>query len=90
MSVLARAWADSGGQVLGLAPSAAAAAQLRDATGAVAETLAKLTWSIDHGDLPDWAEGIGRSSLVIIDEAGMGFSYVKPRSLLRPVAVEGL
>jgi conjugative relaxase-like TrwC/TraI family protein len=71
MSVLARAWADSGGQVLGLAPSAAAAAQLRDATGALAETLAKLTWSIDHGDLPDWAEGIGRSSLVIIDEVGM-------------------
>jgi conjugative relaxase-like TrwC/TraI family protein len=71
MSALARAWADSGGQVLGLAPSAAAAAQLRDATGALAETLAKLTWSIEHGDLPDWAEGIGRSSLVIIDEVGM-------------------
>ena len=46
MSTLARAWGDSGGQVLGLAPSAAAAAQLRDATGAPAETLAKLTWSI--------------------------------------------
>jgi conjugative relaxase-like TrwC/TraI family protein len=71
MSTLTRAWNDSGGQVLGLAPSAAAAAQLRDATGAPAETLAKLTWSIDHGDLPDWAHGIGRSSLVIIDEAGM-------------------
>jgi len=71
MSTLARAWTDSGGQVLGLAPSAAAAAQLRDATGGAAETLAKLAWSIDHGDLPDWAERIGRSSLVIIDEAGM-------------------
>jgi hypothetical protein len=71
MSTLARAWSDNGGQVLGLAPSAAAAAQLRDATGAPAETLAKLTWSIDHGDLPDWAERIGRSTLVIIDEAGM-------------------
>jgi conjugative relaxase-like TrwC/TraI family protein len=70
-STLARAWTDGGGRVLGLAPSAAAAAQLRDATGAQAETLAKLTWSIDHGDLPDWAERIGRSSLVIIDEAGM-------------------
>ena len=53
---------DSGGQVVGLAPSAAAAAQLRDATGAPAETLAKLTWSIHHNDLPEWAERIGRSS----------------------------
>ena len=71
MRTLARAWSDSGGQVIGLAPSAAAAAQLRDATGAPADTLAKLTWSIDHNDLPDWAERIGRSSLLIIDEAGM-------------------
>jgi ATP-dependent exoDNAse (exonuclease V) alpha subunit len=71
MSTLARAWRDSGAQVVGLAPSAAAAAQLRDATGAPAETLAKLTWSIHHHDLPDWVERIGRTSLVIIDEAGM-------------------
>jgi AAA domain len=71
MRTLVRGWTDSGGQVVGLAPSAAAAAQLRDATGAPAETLAKLTWSIEHGDLPDWAQRIGRSTLVIIDEAGM-------------------
>ncbi len=71
MSTLAQAWRARGGQVLGLAPSAAAAAQLRDATGAPAETLAKLTWSIDHNDLPGWANRIGRSTLVIIDEAGM-------------------
>jgi hypothetical protein len=71
MSTLARAWNDSGGQVLGLAPSAAAAVQLRDATGTPAETLAKLTWSIHHNELPDWAERIDRSTLVIIDEAGM-------------------
>ena len=32
---------------------------------------AKLTWSIHHNDLPEWAERIGRSTLVIIDEAGM-------------------
>jgi len=68
---LARAWSDSGGQVIGLAPSAAAAAQLRDATCAPVETLAKLTWSIHHDELPDWAERIGRSTFVIIDEAGM-------------------
>jgi conjugative relaxase-like TrwC/TraI family protein len=34
MRTLVQAWSDSGGQVVGLAPSAAAAAQLRDATGA--------------------------------------------------------
>src|SRR4029453_792307 len=68
---LARGWRDSGGEVVGLAPSAAAAAQLRDATGVPADTLAKLTWSVQYGELPDWAERIGRSSLVIIDEAGM-------------------
>jgi conjugative relaxase-like TrwC/TraI family protein len=71
MRTLARAWTDSGGQVVGLAPSAAGAAQLRDAIGATGETLAKLNWSIDHADLPDWADRIGRSTLVIIDEAGM-------------------
>jgi ATP-dependent exoDNAse (exonuclease V) alpha subunit len=71
MRTLARALSDSGGQVIGLAPSAAAAMQLRDHTGVPAETLAKLTWSIHHGDLPEWAERIGRSTMVIIDEAGM-------------------
>jgi conjugative relaxase-like TrwC/TraI family protein len=71
MRTLVQAWTDSGGTVVGLAPSAAAAAQLRDSTGAPAETLAKLTWSIHHADLPDWADRIGRSTLVIIDEAGM-------------------
>jgi conjugative relaxase-like TrwC/TraI family protein len=71
MRTLVQAWSDSGGQVVGLAPSAAAAAQLRDATGVRADTLAKLTWSIDHTDLPEWADRIGRSTLVIIDEAGM-------------------
>jgi ATP-dependent exoDNAse (exonuclease V) alpha subunit len=90
LRALSRAWTDSGGTVLGLAPSAAAATQLRESIGGPTETLAKLTWSIQHGDLPDWAFQIDRSTLVIIDEAGMGFSYVKPRSLLGPVAVEGL
>jgi conjugative relaxase-like TrwC/TraI family protein len=71
MRTLVQAWRDSGGQVVGLAPSAAAAAQLRNHTGAPAETLAKLTWSIHHADLPDWADRIDWSTLVIIDEAGM-------------------
>ena len=52
MQTLAAAWALDGGDVLGLAPSAAAAAQLRDQTGTTTETLAKLAWSITHDDLP--------------------------------------
>ena len=73
MRTLARAWTDSGGHVVGLAPSAAAAAQLRDATGVPADTLAKLTWSIHHpnGSVPEWVQSIGPSTLVLIDEAGM-------------------
>jgi hypothetical protein len=35
------------------------------------DTLAKLTWSLQHGELPDWAAAVGPSTLVIIDEAGM-------------------
>jgi conjugative relaxase-like TrwC/TraI family protein len=91
LRVLARAWTDGGGHVVGLAPSAAAAAQLRDHTGVPADTLAKLTWALTHGEaLPEWAEQIGPRSLVLIDEAGMGFSYVKPPSQLGPGVVEGL
>jgi hypothetical protein len=90
MRALTLAWTQDGGQVLGLAPSAAAAAVLGEQTGIRADTLAKLTWSLRHGELPEWAAAVGPSTLVIIDEAGMSFSYVKPRSLLRPVAVEGL
>jgi conjugative relaxase-like TrwC/TraI family protein len=71
MRALTLAWTQDGGQVLGLAPSAAAAAVLADQTGIHADTLAKLTWSLDHGELPDWAAAVGPSTLLIIDEAGM-------------------
>ncbi|MET0417904.1 MAG: AAA family ATPase [Actinoplanes sp.] len=71
MRALTLAWTQDGGQVLGLAPSAAAAAVLGEQTGIRADTLAKLTWSLRHGDLPDWAAGVGPSTLLIIDEAGM-------------------
>ena len=71
MRALALAWTQDGGDVVGLAPSAAAAAVLREQTGIGSDTLAKLTWSLRHGDLPDWAARIGPSTLVIIDEAGM-------------------
>jgi conjugative relaxase-like TrwC/TraI family protein len=71
MRALALAWTQDGGQVLGLAPSAAAAAALAEQTGIHADTLAKLSWSLDHGHLPDWAAAVGPSTLLIIDEAGM-------------------
>jgi conjugative relaxase-like TrwC/TraI family protein len=71
MRGLTRAWTEDGGQVIGLAPSAAAAAVLGEQTGIRTDTLAKLTWSLDHGDLPDWAMGVGPATLIIIDEAGM-------------------
>jgi conjugative relaxase-like TrwC/TraI family protein len=71
MRALTLAWTQDGGQVLGLAPSAAAAAVLAEQTGIRSDTLAKLTWSLRHGELPDWAAAIGPSTLMIIDEAGM-------------------
>jgi hypothetical protein len=71
MRGLTLAWTQDGGQAIGLAPSAAAAAVLAEQTGIRADTLAKLTWSLQRGDLPDWAAAVGPSTLVIIDEAGM-------------------
>ena len=73
LCALTQAWLEGGGHVLGLAPSATAAAQLRDQTGAPSDTLAKLTWSLQYQDSepPDWILNIGPSTLVLIDEAGM-------------------
>jgi hypothetical protein len=69
MRALTLAWTEDGGQVIGLATSAAAAAVLAEQTSIRTDTLAKLTWSLDHGNLPDWAAAVGPSTLVIIDEA---------------------
>ena len=82
MAVLAQAWTDDGGTVVGLAPSAAAAAVLGAEIGAHTDTLAKLIWSLDRttgpdrpgagrGPAPAWVQQIGPSTLVILDEAGM-------------------
>ena len=68
MRALTLAWTEDGGQVLGLAPSAAAAAVLGEQTGIRTDTLAKLTWSLDHGDLPDWATRVGPATLIITDQ----------------------
>jgi conjugative relaxase-like TrwC/TraI family protein len=71
MRALTLAWNQDGGQVIGLAPSAAAAGVLGEQTGIRTDTLAKLTWSLRNGDLPDWATEVGPATLIIIDEAGM-------------------
>ena len=73
MSVLADAWTEGGGQVIGLAPSAQAAHELGHAITGHTDTLAKLTWSLAHepsAAWPRWIRDIGPQSLVIIDEAG--------------------
>jgi len=80
MAALTAAWTgptrDDGekGTVLGLAPSAAAAAILGQETGTHADTLAKLVWHLEHGEqgaLPDWAQAVDENTLIIVDEAGM-------------------
>jgi DNA primase catalytic core len=72
MSALATAWRNGAGTVVGLAPSAAAAAQLGAQIDTHADTLALLTHALEHRlPLPTWAQHIGPTSLVIIDEAGM-------------------
>src|SRR4249919_52377 len=71
MRALTLAWTQDRGHMIGLAPSAAAAAVLGEQTEIRCDTLAKLTWSLGHGDLPDWGAAVGPWTLVIIDEAGM-------------------
>jgi hypothetical protein len=73
MDALSMAWTASGGNVIGLAPSAAAAAQLGSQMKGHHDTLAKLVWDITPGlgDPTDWNRRIGPKTLVIIDEAGM-------------------
>src|SRR5215203_2316097 len=60
MRALTLACTEDGGQVIGLAPSAAAAAVLGEQTGIRTDTLAKLTWSLRHGELPGWAAAVGQ------------------------------
>jgi ATP-dependent exoDNAse (exonuclease V) alpha subunit len=63
LRALTQAWLEGGGHVLGLAPSAAAAAQLHDHTGAPSDTLAKLTWTLQY----------------LNDERRNGFTVLGPR-----------
>ncbi|WP_280442365.1 MobF family relaxase [Nocardia brasiliensis] len=83
MTVLANAWTTSGGQVLGLAPTAAAAAVLGDSIGHRVETVDKLLDVLHRHtprpdnpyldreyppSLPQWVLDIGPETLVIVDE----------------------
>lgn len=78
LRVLARAWEASGGNVLGLAPTAVAAEELGRATGVRADTLAKyLHQTTAAGASPETGTtsavggAVGQGTVVLIDEAGM-------------------
>mgnify|MGYP000855931228 CR=1 FL=1 len=83
MRVLGAAWTESGGTVIGLAPSAAAAKALADQFNVPCDTLAKLSWSLDHPEqpAPAWMAAIGPKSLIIIDEAGMADTLSLDRAI---------
>ncbi|MFC8042835.1 MobF family relaxase [Nocardia sp. NPDC057353] len=80
MRVLANAWTDEGGTVLGLAPTAAAASELGEAIDARAETVDKLLHVLDRHqpaavatagippNLPQWVLDIDTTTLVMVDE----------------------
>jgi len=72
LGAAARAWQDAGYQVVGLAPSARAAAELATATGGPADTLAK--WLHTHRSTTPGAPGatgLDARTVVIVDEASM-------------------
>ena len=72
LGAAARAWQDAGYRVVGLAPSARAAAELATATGGPADTLAK--WLHTHHSTPAGAQGesaLDGRTVVIVDEASM-------------------
>ncbi|HWH00411.1 MAG TPA: MobF family relaxase, partial [Pilimelia sp.] len=72
LGAAARAWQDAGYRVVGLAPSARAAAELAAATGETADTLAK--WLHTHHNSPAGARepaALDGRTVVIVDEASM-------------------
>ncbi len=74
MRALASAWADGGGTIVGLAPSAAAADALRSQTDTQTDTLAKLTHSLQQARetgaaVPDWVAGIDSSTSTSLGNA---------------------
>jgi DNA primase catalytic core len=80
MGILATAWRNSGGDIVALAPQAAAAQQLSRALGGTkSDTLDKLVWEVTNTQTPalrpDWVQSIGPDTLVIIDEAGLASTH---------------
>jgi conjugative relaxase-like TrwC/TraI family protein len=75
MAALASAWRNSGGHVIGLAPTADAAIVLGEDLGNPTDTLDKYVWTA-HPDkaaisvVPDWFKQVGPGTLIIVDEAG--------------------
>ena len=70
LGVLAHAWADGGGTVVGLAPTGRAADELRRSLGTRTDTIAKLLVSLDADNQAPWVEAINDRTLLIVDEAG--------------------
>ncbi|MEU4841700.1 MobF family relaxase [Nocardia testacea] len=77
MQVLVRAWMGEEGVVVGLAPTAAAAAVLEAETGVQAATIDKFvdiagrlaSGLLEEQDAPEWVRGIDSRALLVIDEA---------------------
>ena len=77
MAALAHAWRNSGGHVIGLAPTADAAIVLGRTWAPLLTPLDKYVWSADPNKaaisaVPDWLEQVGPDTLIIVDEAGQG------------------
>ncbi|GBE67774.1 hypothetical protein MFM001_42360 [Mycobacterium sp. MFM001] len=74
MAALSHAWRNSGGRIIGLAPTAAASINLGADLSAPTETLDKYIQLAIHPELsaivPQWFSDIDESTLLIIDEAG--------------------
>lgn len=72
MAALSHAWRSSGGSVIGLAPTAAAAIELGQDLSAPTDTLAKYVWSAANNGAatPGWFDQVGPQTLLIVDEAG--------------------
>ncbi|WP_454561886.1 MobF family relaxase [Mycobacterium haemophilum] len=73
MAALSHAWRSSGGRVVGLAPTAAAAIELATDLAAPTDTVAKYVHLTRGGPTrtpPSWFDRVDNTTLVIIDEAG--------------------
>ncbi|WP_162583994.1 MobF family relaxase [Variovorax sp. PBS-H4] len=92
MGVLAAAAQSTGMNVIGLAPTAAAAQELSAAIeGVQGDTLDKLVYDLSGGPGADpdrWYREIGRHSIVIVDEAGIA-STPKLDAAIRFVVAQG-